>query len=324
MSKLFSNKKILIFGGSGSWGNELIKQLLQTNVKEIKSYARNEFNQVILKRKFLDNRLKIVLGDIRDYNQVNLACKEIDIIFLLSAVKHVPLAEEFPMEAIKTNILGTENVIQASIVNKVKIVIDSSSDKACAANNLYGMTKAIGEKLILNGSNLSKETKFVAIRSGNVLGTNGSVVPLWIEQIKKCNKITITSKEMTRFFLTLSEAINLLFIAINSNINGGLFVVNMPACKIIDLAEVLIKYYGNKNTKVIETGIRQGEKIHEVLLSEEEAKNAYIYDKNYYVYFADERKTKLKRYPYSKFASNTKLLNKEEIELMLRQGGFIK
>jgi len=324
MNSQFDNKKVVIFGGSGSWGNELIEQLLKTKAKEIISFARGEFAQVTTARKFNDSRLKIMIGDIRDYNQVNLACKNMDFVFLLSAVKHVPLAEEFPMEAIKTNILGTKNVIDASISNKVISVIDSSSDKACAANNLYGMTKAVGEKLILNGSILSKETKFIAVRSGNVLGSNGSVLGLWVNQIKKDNKITITNKEMTRFFITLNEAIKLLFVAMNSNVSGGLFVVNMPACKMIDLAEVLIEVYGNKDTKIIETGIRQGEKIHEVLISEEEAKSTYVYNQNYYIYFADDRKTKLKPFNYTKFASNTKLMNREQIKEMLQKGGFIK
>lgn len=325
MNNLFKNQVVFIAGGTGSWGYELTKQLLLKNPKEIRIFSRSERNQVAMEREFNNRRLKFIIGDVRDFEHLRESTKGIDIVFFLSALKHVPICEEYPMEAIKTNIIGTENIIKASIINNVKIVIDSSSDKACAPNNHYGLTKAVGEKLIIHASQKTDcKTKFICIRAGNVMGTNGSVIPLFINQIKTQNKVTITNKDMTRFFITLSEVIQLMLMAINSKLNGGLFVVNMPACKIIDLAKVLVEYYGNKDTQIIETGIRQGEKIHEVLISEEESKNSYIYDKNYYVYFADGRKTNLKPFPYSKFASNTKLLNYDEIKQMLSIGGFLK
>ena len=249
MNNQFDNKRVLVTGGSGSWGNELITQLLETKVKEIISYARGEFNQVSLQRKFNDPRLKIVVGDVRDYGELKHACKDIDIVFHLAALKHVPVCERQPYEAIKTNINGTRNIVRASIECNVKKVIDVSSDKAVLPINTYGMTKAVGEKLTLNASTLGSKTQFMCIRGGNVLGTNGSVVPLFINQIKRYNKITITDGKMTRYFLTLPEAIKLLFVATKSDINGGLFVMKMPACKIADLADVMIKRYGNKETK---------------------------------------------------------------------------
>ncbi|GAG76528.1 unnamed protein product, partial [marine sediment metagenome] len=239
--------------------------------------------QVALKRHFDNPRLKIIIGDIRDYGKVDFACRNVDIVFHLSALKHVPIAEEFPYECIKTNINGTRNLVRASIANNVDKVIDVSSDKACLPINLYGMTKAVGEKLILNGSRLGSKTKFMVIRGGNALGSAGSVVPFWISQIKRFNKISITDKEMTRYFLTLPEAVKLLFIATKSDINGGLFVMKMPSCKMIDLAEVIIEHYGDKNTQIEVIGIRPGEKIDEVLVSKHETPNAYEYGKQYYI-----------------------------------------
>ena len=323
-----NNKRILIFGGSGSWGQELITQLLKTNVKEIISFARNEYRQVSLKRYFNDSRLKIMIGDIRDYGKVDFACRNIDIVFLLSAIKHIPIAEEFPYECIKTNINGVRNVIRASINNKVKKVVDVSSDKACLPINVYGLTKAVGEKLILNGAKLSNDTKFMVIRSGNVLGTAGSVLELWIDQIKRFNKVTITNKEMTRYFLTLSEAIKLLFTAVESDINGGLFVMRMPSCKLINLAEVLIEYYGNKDTKIETIGIRPGEKLDEVLVSKHETSNAYEYGKNYYLITINPdwtvRYQKTLNKTLAEYNSYQRLMTKEEIKELLRKAGYLK
>ncbi len=323
----FKGKTILISGGTGSWGQELTKQLLQFDVKEIRILARNEFNQVSMKRKFNDPRLKIEIGNVRDYGKLQFACKGVNYVFHLSALKHVPICEEFPYEAIKTNINGTRNIIRASIDNEVEIVVDVSSDKAVAPTNTYGMTKAIGEKLILNGANLKSKTKFMVIRGGNVLGTNGSVVPHWIDQIKRFNKITLTDIKMTRYFLTLPEAIKLLFVAMKSGVNGGLFVMRMPSCKLIDLARVLMEYYGNKDTKLEITGIGPGEKLDEVLISKHETPNAYEYGKDYY--FITYESVSAKNLGYKKttleeYNSFQNLMNKEEIKELLKRGGYLK
>ena len=328
MENPFDNKVVLITGGSGSWGTELITQLLKTNVKEIRSLARGEFMQVSLKRKFNDSRLKIIIGDIRDYGKVDFACKNVDIVFHLSAVKHVPIAEEFIYECIKTNINGTRNIVRASIANEVKKVVDVSSDKAVSPNNVYGASKFIGEKLILNGAKLESKTQFMVIRGGNVLGSAGSVVPYWIDQIRRYGKITVTNREMTRYFLTLPEAIKLLFVAMESDINGGLFVMRMPSCKIVDLAKVLIEYYGNKDTKIEITGIRPGEKIDEVLISKHEALNAYEYGKNYYLITTNPdwtvRYDKTLDKTMEEYNSFQRLMNKEEIKELLKRGGYLK
>lgn len=326
-NNLFDNKIVLITGSSGSWGTELITQLLKTKVKEIRGLARDEFMQVSLARKFNDSRLKIIIGDVRDYGELEHACQGVNIVFFLSALKHVPICERQPYEAIKTNINGTRNAVRASIANQVEKFIDVSTDKAVLPINTYGMTKAIGEKLTLNAKYLNSKTTFMCIRAGNVLGTNGSVVPLFINQIKRFNKITLTDKRMTRYFLTLQEAISLLFVAIGSDINGGLFVMKMPSCRIIDLAEVLIGHYGNKNTKIEEIGIRKGEKLHELLISEHETSNTFIYNDNYYLIMNNPTKEILTNYTkvnFKEYSSNTYLISKKEIKDLLNRGGFLK
>lgn len=280
---MFNNKRILITGGSGSWGNELTKQILKYNPKEIIIYSRGELAQVNMSRKFKNDKIKYIIGDIRDYEVLNRTCKDIDYIFHLAALKHVPICENMPQEAIKTNIIGTSNLINASINNGVKKVIDVSSDKAVCANNLYGMTKAIGEKLTIQANSLSKDTDFICIRGGNVLGSNGSVLPYFIDQIKTYNEVNITDNKMTRFFLTLPEAVKLLFQTLEHSVGGEIFVMNMPSFYISQLVTVLIEKYGNNQTKKNIIGIREGEKLHELLISEYEAKNTFIFNDNYYV-----------------------------------------
>lgn len=318
----FSNKSVLITGGTGSWGNELTKQLLELGVKHIVIYSRNEFAQFTMKQKFQDERLEFVIGDVRDLEQLNYAMKDIDIVFHLAALKHIPVCELYPSETVKTNINGVENVIKAANQNKVQKVINVSSDKATYPLNTYGMTKAVGEKLIVN-ANKTSSTQFVCVRGGNVLGSNGSVVPVFIESIKKENKVKITDKRMTRFFLSLPEAIQLLLVASNTSIPGGIFVMKMPACKILDLAKVIIDEFScpEANTKIEEIGIRPGEKIHEVLINEYEACKAYEYGENYYVLSPTE--TGLKKLESKEYASNDELLDAKGIKELLIKGDFI-
>lgn len=280
---MYKNKIILITGGTGSWGCELTKKLLKEGIREIRIFSRNELSQVLMKREFNDDRLKFIIGDVRDIYSLKLAMENVDYVFHLAALKHVPICEIQPREAILTNIYGTENVIKAAIEKKVSKVIDVSSDKAVSPYNLYGMSKAIGEKLIINANLLSDETRFVCIRGGNVMGSNGSVIPFFIEQIKSQNFVTITHKEMTRYFISLEEAIQLLTKAAEISFGGETIVMNMPACKIVDLANVIIKNYGNEETKIKYIGMRPGEKLHEELISNHESINSYIISNNYYL-----------------------------------------
>jgi UDP-N-acetylglucosamine 4,6-dehydratase/5-epimerase len=218
--------------------------------------------------------------------------------------------------------------VNAAIENHVKKVIDVSSDKAVEPINLYGISKAAGEKVIIQANELSDFTKFVCIRGGNVMGSSGSVIPLFIDQIKNGGPITLTDSTMSRFFITLEEAIELLFKASIDSIGGETFVLNMQACTVKDLAEVLMERYGEVEIK--EIGIRPGEKIDEMLISSHESLLSYCYDDNYFLTLPsnfgealDFRYNHLKRFPYTEFSSRTKLMNKEEIRLMLKKAGFI-
>lgn len=326
---MFDNSKIFISGATGSWGQTLISLLLKNyNVEEIICFSRGELQQVLMKRKFNNPKLKFVIGDVRDFDSVKLATKGVDYIFHLAALKHVPVCEINVQETIKTNIAGTTNIVNAAIENRVKKVIDVSSDKAVEPINLYGMTKAVGEKIIVQANDLNDYTKFVCIRGGNVMGSSGSVIPFFIDQIKAGGPITITDLQMTRFFLTLEEAIQLLFKASIDSIGGETFVMNMPACYIKDLAEVLMDVYGKVD--MIETGMRPGEKLDEMLISHHESQLTYCYDDHYFVTlpagFNSTLKTRYQnfsKFPYNQFSSKTKIMNKEEIKNMLKKGNFI-
>jgi len=330
---MYDGKVILITGGTGSWGNELTEQLLKKNPKEIRILSRGELAQVKMERKFNDKRLRFFIGDIRDMEAVKYATKDVDYIFHLAALKHVPVCEEQPQEAIKTNIIGTATLINAAIANGVKKVVDVSTDKAVDPINLYGMTKAVGEKLIIQANKLMGNTKFMCIRAGNVLGSNGSVVPYFIDQIKTFNKVTITDADMTRYFLTLPEAIQLLFKAAESSVGGETFVMKMPSCKIVDMAKVLMKAYGDDRTKMEFLGSRPGEKLDEVLVSRYESDHSYYYDDNYFLILPTlkidglseyyDKSKKLQKVSFKEYTSRDTLLNEEQIRTMLVKGGFI-
>lgn len=326
---MFNGSRIFVSGATGSWGQTLITMLLaKYNVEEIVCFSRGELQQVLMKRKFNNPKLKFVIGDIRDYDAVRKATKQVDYIFHLAALKHVPVCEENVQETIKTNIDGTANIVNAAIENRVRKVIDVSSDKAVEPINLYGMTKAVGEKIIVQANDLTDYTKFVCIRGGNVMGSSGSVIPFFIEQIKAGGPVTLTDRQMTRFFLTLEEAIQLLFKASIDSIGGETFVMNMPACYIKDLAEVLMEVYGK--VEVNETGMRPGEKLDEMLISHHESKLSYCYDDNYFLTLPSNYNQALalryqdcKPFPHTEFSSKTTIMNKKEIKEMLKKGKFI-
>ena len=323
------NSRILITGGTGSWGQTLTKVLLEKYApKEIIIFSRGELAQVLMQRKFNDNRIKYVIGDVRDYEALYRATKNIDYIFHLAALKHVPVCENYPQEAIKTNVEGTNNIVNAAIINEVKKVIDVSTDKAVDPINTYGITKALGEKIIINANKLSDLTKFVCIRGGNVMGSNGSVIPLFIDQLKNAPAISITDLKMTRFFLTLNEAIYLLLKAAFNSFGEEIFVMNMPSCYIKDIAFVLMEKYGKK--QIIEIGIRPGEKLNEILISENESKLTYEYGKNYWVILPIDTSEKLfnhyknnNKFPFNKFSSEKNIINNNEIKKMLVKGNFL-
>jgi len=331
---MYKNQTILVTGGTGSWGQELTRKLLQYNPKEIRIFSRNEYAQVQMQRSFHNHpNLKFIIGDIRDYDSIHQATQGVDYVFHLAALKHVPICEAQPDEALKTNVTGTEHVIKASIFHEVKKVIDVSTDKAVDPVNFYGMTKAFGERLMIRANDISPKTRFVCIRGGNVLGTNGSVVPFFKKLILEGQDITLTSKEMTRFFLTISEAIDLLLKAAEASIGGETFVMKMGACRIVDLADVLRAKLTDSSRKPIhikEIGIRPGEKLYEVLVSSFEAPTTYQYSDQYYVILPTHPSAtlleKYKSFPkvtFSSYHSNSSLMSHEEIEMMLIKGGFL-
>ena len=330
----FSGKKVLITGGTGSWGHELVKQLLirSPKIKEIRIYSRGEHKQVLMKQEFNnDPRLRFIIGDVRDKNIMNFAMSDVDVVFHLAALKHVPVCEDNPWEAVLTNIYGAQNVIEAAVANDVEIVVDVSTDKAVEAFNLYGVTKACGEKLMINanayynGTRKSK-TKFICIRGGNVIGTNGSVIPLFKKQILEKNIITVTDGNMTRFLMTTREAIGLIFTAIENSVGGELFVMRMPGATLTTIAKTMIGLFGNKKTKIKNVGIRPGEKRNEVLVSKNEAPFAHVFSKDYYLILPQVEDgsiyKKYMKYPafgVNEFTSaNTKMLKESELAKVLK------
>ncbi len=327
----FGSSTILITGGTGSWGNELTRQLLEKyNPKQIRIYSRGEQRQVEMKRRFQDDRIQYYIGDVRDKDRLIMVMNGVDYVFHLAALKHVPVCEENPWEAVKTNIIGTQNIIEVAIENKVKKVIDVSTDKAVDPFNLYGVTKACGEKLVI-AANLIDDTKFVCIRGGNVMGTNGSVIPLFKEQLFRLNEITITDEGMTRFLMRVEEAIELVLNAAVNSVGGEVFVMRTPACKIINLAKVLINKLGDKNSKIKHIGIRPGEKLFEVLVSKYEMPMTFEIDEYFVILpqikikrIEDFYKGKLNvRIGLEEFNSNnTHMLSQKEIESLLERDGW--
>ncbi|WHX64837.1 polysaccharide biosynthesis protein [Peribacillus frigoritolerans] len=328
---MIKNQTILVTGGTGSWGYELVRQLLDYEPREIRIFSRNESNQFTMKQEFDNNpKLNFIIGDIKEKEALIEASQGVDYIFHLAALKHVPVCEDQPIEALKTNVIGTQNVIEAAISCNVHSVVNISTDKASNPSNFYGLSKAMAERLIIHANTLKTNTRFVCIRGGNVLGTNGSVIHVFKKQIKEKGKIGITDLNMTRFFLTIEEAIKLVFKATFESIGGEIFVMKMPSCKIIDLAEVLMEASNKTNIGVEVLGIRPGEKLHEILLSEYESTTAIVYDDEYYVilpainidgikeHYANYQPVSLEDYN-----SGTGLMDKSQIAEMLKNGGFI-
>jgi len=327
-------KRILITGGTGSWGHELTKHLLKDKHNEIIIYTRGEQKQVEMKREFYDykDRMYFLIGDVRNNDRLLEASLNVDTIFHLAALKHVPVCEENPWETILTNITGTNNVIQAAKANKVGKVVFVSTDKAVDPLNVYGTSKSMAEKMIVAGNRNSHHTKFICIRAGNVLGTNGSVVPLFREQIIHKNVITITHPDMTRFFIRVSDAIKFVLKATDEAVGGEIFVAKMPSTQITDLAKVMIKHFGNEKTGTKNIGIRPGEKVHEVLVSRYEASRTII-SNNWYIVLpmifipAIEKKYDRSNYEFieKEYSSKeTEKLSPEGIEKLLQISGFLE
>ena len=273
-NSIFQGKRILVTGGTGSFGHFITKELIAFHPAEIRVFSRDEKKQDDMRREF-ENQVNVtlVIGDVRDANAVRKAVRDIDLIFHAAALKQVPSCEYHVHEAVLTNIIGPQNIIAAAIEEEVDKVIAISTDKAVKPVNTMGMTKALQERLFITANMWkgSKKTVFACARYGNVIGSRGSVIPLYKEQIEAGGPVTITDGNMTRFILPLSEAIQLVFQAINQCVGGEIYVPKIPAIKIKTLADLMIEKLGEgKKIEIKDIGIRPGEKIHEVLISEEE------------------------------------------------------
>jgi UDP-N-acetylglucosamine 4,6-dehydratase/5-epimerase len=282
---MFEGKKILITGGSGSLGTALTKKLLDSKVDTIRIFSRNESKQVEMESKFNDERIRFLLGDVRDYERLLMAVEDIDYVFHAAALKHVPKIEYNPFESIKTNVIGSQNVINACLKSNVKKVIGIGTDKAVSPLNTYGATKLLMEKLFVSANNYSDRekhnTKFIAVRYGNVLGSSGSVIPKFIDQLKSKNKVTITDPQMTRFSLTMDEALSFILKAAEFGKGSEIFVPKMRAYTITDVKDSLTDIFGDYGEEII--GIRSGEKIHETLISKDEIKYSWEYNNMYMI-----------------------------------------
>lgn len=337
---MFQNKVLLITGGTGSFGNAVLKRFLDTDIKEIRIFSRDEKKQDDMRHEYqvkypeISNKIKFYIGDVRDLASVKNAMYGVDYVFHAAALKQVPSCEFFPIEAVKTNVLGTENVLTAAIEAGVKKIICLSTDKAAYPVNAMGTSKAMMEKVIVAKSRTvsPEQTSICCTRYGNVLCSRGSVVPLWIEQIKAGNPITITEPTMTRFVMSLEEAVELVVFAFQNAESGDIMVQKAPACTIEVLAQAVKElFYSKDEVKVI--GIRHGEKMYETLLTNEECANAIdmgdFYrvpcdkrDLNYDKYFKDGD---IKRNVLTEFNSNnTELWNVEQVKKKLLELDYIR
>lgn len=337
---VFNGKTLMITGGTGSFGNAVLNRFLQTDIGEIRIFSRDEKKQDDMRHEFqakmpeVSDKIKFFIGDVRDLASVKNAIHGVDYIFHAAALKQVPSCEFFPIEAVKTNVLGTDNVLTAAIDEGVKTVICLSTDKAAYPVNAMGTSKAMMEKVIVAKSRTVSpdKTKICCTRYGNVMCSRGSVIPLWIEQIKEGKPITVTEPNMTRFIMSLDEAVDLVLFAFQNGVSGDILVQKAPACTIGVLAEAVKKLFcPDTDIKVI--GIRHGEKMYETLLTNEECAHAEdmgeFYrvpcDKrslNYDKYF---KTGDIKRNPLTEFNSNnTELLNVEQVKEKLLSLAYIR
>jgi UDP-N-acetylglucosamine 4,6-dehydratase len=325
---MFKNKTLLITGGTGSFGNAVLNQFLKSDIKEIRIFSRDEKKQDDMRRLYKSKKINFFLGDVRDPLSIENAMKGSDYVFHAAALKQVPSCEFYPMEAVKTNIIGTENILNSAITNNIEKVICLSTDKAVYPINAMGVSKAMMEKVFVAKSRTSGKTKIIGTRYGNVMASRGSVIPLFHNQLKNHQPITITDSQMTRFMMTLQNAVELVLYAFKNGESGDIFVQKAPSANIGQLADVMKSIY-KSNSKIKNIGIRHGEKMHETLLSKEErliSEDIGSYfripsdnrDLNYEKYFDEGIKTENKE----EFNSDNtqKLSNNELVDLLASIG----
>lgn len=322
---ILNNKTLLITGGTGSFGSTLVSKLLSSRIKQIRIFSRDEKKQEDMRNHYNNSKLKFIIGDVRDEEAVSNSLNGVDYVFHAAALKQVPTCEFFPMEAFKTNVIGTKNIINHSIENKIKRLVVLSTDKAVYPINTMGVTKSLAEKLVISNSlDYSKsKTIICATRYGNVIASRGSMIPLFIKQIKDGKNLTITNPKMTRFMMTLEQSVKLVLHAFENGKNGQIFVQQSPSADIETIANSIKEILNyNKSNKII--GVRHGEKMFETLVSSEEMSRCKK-NKNYFCISPDTRDLNYDKYfikgknkIYSDYNSNnTKLLNKDEIKKLL-------
>ena len=336
---LFSNKTLMITGGTGSFGATVLNRFLPTDIGEIRIFSRDEKKQDDMRHEYqakypeFADKLQFYIGDVRDIQSVRNAMHGVDYIFHAAALKQVPSCEFFPIEAVKTNVLGTENVLTAAIEAGVKTVVCLSTDKAAYPVNAMGTSKAMMEKVIVAKSRTTKTTKICCTRYGNVMCSRGSVIPLWIDQIRAGNPITITEPSMTRFIMSLDEAVDLVLFAFEHGESGDILVQKAPACTIETQAKAVMQLFGGKEEDIKIIGIRHGEKMYETLLTNEECAHAVDMG-NFYRVPCDKRDLNYDKYfkhgdtqrnPLTEFNSNnTKLLNVEQTKEKIAALAYIQ
>ena len=336
---IFKDKTLMITGGTGSFGNAVLNRFLRTDIGEIRIFSRDEKKQDDMRHEYqvkypdVAHKIKFFIGDIRNLQSCRNAMPGVDYIFHAAALKQVPSCEFFPMEAVKTNVIGTDNVLTAAIEAKVGAVICLSTDKAAYPINAMGITKAIEEKIAVAKSRYSGDTKICCTRYGNVMCSRGSVIPLWIDQIRNGHSVTLTEPNMTRFIMSLEEAVDLVLFAFENGQNGDILVQKAPACTIQTQAEAVCELFGGKKEDIRVIGIRHGEKIYETLLTNEECAKAEDMGDfyrvpadnrtlNYDKYFSegDENRVTLTEFN----SENTKRLNLEETKATIASLEYIQ
>ena len=336
---LFKDKTLLITGGTGSFGNAVLNRFLQTDIGEIRIFSRDEKKQDDMRHEFqmkmpeVAHKIKFYIGDVRVLESCRGAMCGVDYVFHAAALKQVPSCEFFPMEAVRTNVIGTDNVLTAAIEAGVESVICLSTDKAAYPINAMGITKALEEKVAVAKSRMSGKTRICCTRYGNVMCSRGSVIPLWIDQIRAGNPITVTEPTMTRFIMSLEEAVDLVLFAFEHGENGDLLIKKAPACTIRTQAEAVCELFGGNKEDIKVIGIRHGEKVYETLLTNEECAKA-IDMGDFYRVPADNRSLNYDRYvndgnternPLTEFNSNnTRLLNVEETKAAIAALAYIQ
>lgn len=331
---MFSNKVLLITGGTGSFGNAVLNRFLNTNIKEIRIFSRDEKKQDDMRNKLKNDKVKYYIGDVRDENSLDFAMKDVDYVFHAAALKQVPSCEFYPMQAVKTNVEGSDNVFKSALRNKVKKVILLSTDKAVYPINAMGISKAMAEKIMIARSRTvnNDETVFCGTRYGNVMASRGSVIPLFISLMKQKKPLTITDPTMTRYMMSLEESIDLVLFAFKEGKQGDIFVQKAPSCTIKQLAESLREIF-NSDVGIKIIGARHGEKGYETLITKEEYAKAIDYgnyyripcdnrDLNYDKYFTIGNGCRKNQIEYN--SDNTNRLSDEEVKEMLLKLPYIQ